>query len=126
MVEEGGREGGKEAGKERREWAYYVSYTSHHYTLQRYNVYSFLGNILSTAYLSCPLSSLPFPPSRLGYVRVAYVAAFKEIELEFLIKDEDGWQEKLRALREGIGGAEAVVVVPYFEKEEEEREEEEG
>lgn len=57
---------------------------------------------------------------------MAYVAAFKEIELEFLIKDEDGWPEKLRALREGIGGAEAVEVVPYFEKEEEEKEEEEG
>jgi hypothetical protein len=48
---------------------------------------------------------------------VAYVAAFKEIELEFLIKEDDGWPEKLRALREGIGGAESVEVVPYLEKE---------
>lgn len=57
---------------------------------------------------------------------MAYVAAFKEIELEFLVKDEEGWPEKLRALREGIGRAEAVEVVPYLEEEEKEEGEKKG
>ncbi|GAB5033297.1 n-acetyltransferase 9 [Nannochloropsis oceanica] len=54
----------------------------------------------------------------LGYVRVAYVAAFKEIELEFLIKDNDGWPEKFAALKETAGGAKIQEMVQYEEMEE--------
>lgn len=57
---------------------------------------------------------------------MAYVAAFKEIELEFLIKDHDGWPEKLVTLRETAGGDKAQEVVQYEEMEEEEEGKEMG
>lgn len=69
--------------------------------------------------LMAPLKFLfPLFPESLGYVRVAYVAAFKEIELEFLIKDNDGWPEKFAALKETAGGAKIQEMVQYEEMEE--------
>jgi hypothetical protein len=62
-----------------------------------------------------------FPPlRRLGYVRVAYVEAFREVELEFLIDDgKEEWREKLATLlrEEGIdaSGGGGLRTVPFVE-----------
>ena len=91
-------------------------------TSRLFALFSYNSDVFTTL-----LTSLfPLFPYRLGYVRVAYIAAFKEIELEFLIKDHDGWPEKLVTLRETAGGDKAQEVVQYEEMEEEEEGKEMG
>ena len=63
------------------------------------------------------------PPLRLGYVRVAYVEAFREVELEFLVDEgKEEWREKLLKLlaEEGISGSGGggLRIVPFVEEEE--------
>lgn len=63
------------------------------------------------------------PPPRLGYVRVAYVEAFREVELEFLMDEgKEEWREKLATLlrEEGIdaSGGGGLRTVPFVEEEE--------
>ena len=64
---------------------------------------------------------------RLGYVRVNYVAAFKEIEFEFLVLPSDEtWADKWRRLVLGTaaeGEGALMRRVPYVEGEEEEDDE---
>jgi hypothetical protein len=71
--------------------------------------------------------------NRLGYVRINYVAAFKEIEFEFRVpspsQDYEGlWADKWRRVVLGGGGGSAVAALmmrrePYREGEEDEKEE---
>jgi len=50
-------------------------------------------------------------------VRVAYVAAFKEVELEFLIREDQDWPQKICILRDNLGKSGGVSMVPYRDEE---------
>ncbi|TFJ81090.1 hypothetical protein NSK_007733 [Nannochloropsis salina CCMP1776] len=54
---------------------------------------------------------------RIGYVRVAYVAAFKEVELEFLIREDQDWPQKICIVRDNLGKGGGVSMVPYRDEE---------
>lgn len=64
---------------------------------------------------SSPFSSLF--AFRIGYVRVAYVAAFKEVELEFLIREDQDWPQKICIVRDNLGKGGGVSMVPYRDEE---------